>query len=282
MPTPGTQEDPQGVTFENPYGAASGVDLRPELSTQHSIGEGRPYTSLDLVVTISAVKLHLYDAFATTPANVKEHGIARFALNDNTLRLKTLSDGALEAQVVLRSMTMNNTRSSSSKFREIMPAAQHDRNQVMLLYTLSSGQENHSLAILTIDSPEVIFAVDPVIALLDFFTSAFMTKTDKGEAGDQGIVSSETQTTTTSSSIDFRVDLHDVSVCILEDDTNPESQAIRLTVKQLLVSQQVSPWVDINEYESSCYAGCLRCEREPCWDVTHANGKAGRKRPLSR
>ncbi|KAM5536198.1 hypothetical protein V8D89_010097 [Ganoderma adspersum] len=238
VPTPGAQEGAQGVTLKIPDGAASGVDLRPELSTHPSIGEARPYTSLDLVLTISAVKLHLYDAFATTPANVKEHGIARFALNDNTLRLKTLSDGALEAQVVLRSMTMNNTRSGSSKFREIMPAAQHDRNQVMLLYTLSSGQESHSLAILTIDSPEVIFAVDPVIALLDFFTSAFMAKTDEDEAGDQDAASSETQTMATSSSIDFRVDLHDVSVCILEDDTNPESQAIRLTVKQLLVSQQ--------------------------------------------
>lgn len=282
MPTPGAQEGAQGLALKIPDGAASGVDLRPELSTQPSIGEARPYTSLDLVVTISAVKLHLYDAFATTPANVKEHGIARFALNDNTLRLKTLSDGALEAQVVLRSMTMNNTRSGSSKFREIMPGAQHDRNQVMLLYTLSSGQESHSLAILTIDSPEVIFAVDPVITLLDFFTSAFITKTDDGGARDQDVAGPETQTMATSSSIDFRVDLHDVSVCILEDDTNPESQAIRLTVKQLLISQQVSSEADINEHESLCYAGCLRCEREPCWDVPHANGKADRKRSLSR
>ena len=198
-------------------------------------------------MTIGAVKLHLYDAFATTPANVKEHGIARFALNDNTLRLKTLSDGALEAQVVLRSMTMNNTRPGSSKFREIMPAAQHERNQVMLLYTLSGGHESHSLAILTIDSPEVIFAVDPVIALLDFFMSAFTTKADEGEVEVQDVPSPETQTTTTSSSIDFRIDLHDVSISILEDDTNPESQAIRLTVKQLLVSQQVYSRFEVEE-----------------------------------
>uniref|UniRef100_A0A5K1JWH3 CHIP6 n=1 Tax=Ganoderma boninense TaxID=34458 RepID=A0A5K1JWH3_9APHY len=239
VPTPGAKEGSRSATSEPGYETVSRVDLRPELSAHPSTGEAHPYTSLDLVVTISAVKLHLYDASATTPANVKEHGIARFALNDNTLRLKTLSDGALEAQVVLRSMTMNNTRPGSSKFREIMPAAQHERNQVMLLYTLSGGLESHSLAILTIDSPEVIFAVDPVIALLDFFTSAFTAKADEGEEEVlQGVASPETQVTATSSSIDFRVDLHDVSVSILEDDTNPESQAIRLTVKQLLVSQQ--------------------------------------------
>lgn len=198
-------------------------------------------------MTIAAVKLHLYDAFATTPANVKEHGIARFALNDNTLRLKTLSDSALEAQIVLRSVTMNNTRLGSSKFREIIPAAQHERNQVMLLYTLSSGRESRSVAILTIDSPEVIFAVDPVIALLDFFTSAFTTEADQGEVEHQDVASRETQTTATSSSIDFRVDLHDVSVSILEDDANAESQAIRLTVKQLLISQQVHSRPDVGK-----------------------------------
>ena len=40
-------------------------------------------------------------------------------------------------------------------------------------------------------------------------------------------------------SFDFRVDLHDVSVSILEDDTHADTQAIKLSVKQLLVSQQV-------------------------------------------
>ena len=217
--------------------ATSVVDLRPELSSQPA--ESRPWTSLDLVVTMSAVKLHLYDALATTPANVKEHGVARFVLKDNSLRLKMLSDGALEAQVVLKSMTMNNTRPGNSRFREIMPAAQHERNQVMLLFTMSGGQNSQSLAVLTVDSPEVIFAVDPVIALLEFFTSAFPSQPQESEEDNVAVASPDVQSANTSGSFDFRVDLHDVSVSILEDDTHADTQAIKLSVKQLLVSQQV-------------------------------------------
>ncbi|RPD62925.1 vacuolar protein sorting-associated protein 13 [Lentinus tigrinus ALCF2SS1-6] len=216
--------------------ATSAVDLRPELSSQ-SVAS-RPWTSLDLVVTMDAVKLHLYDAFATTMENVKEHGIARFVLKDNSLRLKMLSDGALEAQVILKSMTMNNTRPGHSRFREIMPAAQHERNQVMLLFTMSGGKNSQGLAVLTVDSPEIIFAVDPVIALLEFFTSAFTSQPQENGEDAEDVASPETQSSNSSSSVDFRIDLHDVSVSILEDDTHADTQAIKLSVKQLLVSQQ--------------------------------------------
>ena len=260
--------------------ASAEVDLRPELAT-HPSGSA-PYTSLDLVVTIDAVKLHLYDALATTPDNVKEHGIARFALNDNSLRLKTLSDGAIEAQIVLKSMTMSNTRPGNSKFREIMPAARHERNQVMLLYTMSGGQESQSLAVVTIDSPEVIFAVDPVIALLEFFTSAFTAQNEKPEEQAENVVSPGTQTAARSSSFDFRVDLHDASVSILEDDTNAESQAIRLTVKQLLVSQQVSRLVHAHCDTNSTCVGGVRRERQPSGHVAHTYGEARRERPIPR
>ncbi|OSD03423.1 vacuolar protein sorting-associated protein 13 [Trametes coccinea BRFM310] len=217
-------------------GSTSSVDLKPELSPKPGSGTAPPWTSVDLVVTVNAVKLHLYDALATTQANVKEHGIARFALNDNSLRLKMLSDGALEAQIVLKSMTMNNTRPGHSKFREIMPAARHERNQIMLLLTMSGGPSSTGLAVLTVDSPEVIFAVDPIIALLEFFTSAFQSESDQED--DTVTEEEPSQPNQSSLAIDFRLDLHDVSVSVLEDDTNTESQAIRLAIKQLLVAQQ--------------------------------------------
>ncbi len=38
----------------------------------------------------------------------------------------------------------------------------------------------------------------------------------------------------------FRIDLHDVSITVLEDDLDPDSQAIRLTVAQVSLSQQAS------------------------------------------
>lgn len=208
------------------------VDLNPELRII-SPNNSQNWTTLDLIVTVNVVKLHLYDALATGEENLKDHGIARFALNSNTLRFKMVSDGSGEAQVVLKSFTMSNTRPGNSKFREIIPAAQHDRNQFMILYTMSGN--GSALAILTIDSPRIIFAVDPIIALLDFFTSAFSTRPDPN-----GGVDAETkQTEANPSALDFRIDLHEVSVSVLENDADPDSQAIKLSINQILLSQQV-------------------------------------------
>ena len=223
-----TATKPQTVKVDE---SQSSVNLQPELRSSQ-----RNRTTLDLVVTINAVKLHLYDALTFSDLDLKDHGIAKFVLNDNTLRFKLLSDGASETQIVLRSFTINNTRPGHTKYREIIPAAQHHRNQFMLLYTKSNLA---SLAVLTVDSPRVIFAIDPVISLLDFFTSAFYNTTPPSspteyvsDEYDHGVEESHGK-------IDFRVDLHDVSLSILENEADFETRAICLYISQVSLSQQV-------------------------------------------
>ena len=222
---------PQSAITDEP------VDLEPELHTERT----HSWTTLDLVVTVETVKLRLYDEKATAEDNIKDHGIARFSLNNSTLRFKMLSDGAEEAQVVLKSFTMSNTRPGNSKFREIIPAAQHDRNQFMILYTMSGSPDNTSLAILTVDSPNIILAIEPVIALLNFFTST-LTSQEPSKSEPDNIAQVETSQPQRSR-LDFRVDLHDVLVSILENDADPDSQTIRLSINQILLSQQVSSYV---------------------------------------
>lgn len=230
----------------------STVDLRPELDGH----PGRPRATLDLVLTVKTVKLQLFDRQATTEASLKEHGIARFALSDNSVRVKTISDGAMEAQVVLRSFTMSNTTPAPSKFREIIPAAQHDRNQFMLLYTSSSGPERSSLAVLTVDSPHILFSLAPVFALMEFFTSAFeasgpdVGETDVPKALEKG---NPNPAPNEQAVVQFRIDLHDVSISVLEDDLDSDSQAIRLTVAQISLSQQVCFTLPVfTEFFASC------------------------------
>ncbi|KAG5647989.1 hypothetical protein DXG03_007023 [Asterophora parasitica] len=228
---------PHGSAHPRPSsvsGSQSLVALEPELRIVPST-TGRSWTSLDLVVFVNAIKLHLYDAGATTEKNLKDHGIARFALNDNTLRFKLLSDGSGEAQVVMRSFTMGNTRPGTSRLREIIPAAQHDRNQFMILYTMAGGSDSASLLVLTVDSPKMIFAVDPVIALLGFFTNAFPPQSPKNY---EYVAAAEIAESTPKGTLDYRVDLHDLSVSVLENDSDPESQSITLSVNQILFSQQ--------------------------------------------
>ncbi|KAG5731737.1 Vacuolar protein sorting-associated protein 13 [Termitomyces sp. T112] len=209
------------------------VNLEPELRTVPSAFTELTWTSVDLIVSINSIKLHLYDTNAITENNLRDHGIARFSLNDNVLRLKLLSDGSGEAQIILRSFTMSNTRPGSTKFREIIPAAQHDRNQFMILYTMSGG--NDSILVLSVDSPKILFAIDPVFALLTFFTGQFPSKLP--HVGEDH-VPSRTVDNTRINHLNFRVDLYDLSVSILENDLVPNCQSITLSVKQILLSQQ--------------------------------------------
>lgn len=213
-------------------------DLQPELAPSAN-AEQRAWTTVDLEVTITAVKLHLYDANATDSASLKSCGIARFALNDNALRLKMLSNGAMEAEVICKSFTMGNTFPSSSRFREVIPAAQHDRNQFMVLYSTSGGTDSAAVAVVTIDSPQIIFAVDPVFALVNFFTSASDQVVSSTSNAEEELPPAAEQPQAQKSSLDFRVDLHDVSISVLESDSDSDTQAIQLSIKQVCLSQQV-------------------------------------------
>jgi vacuolar protein sorting-associated protein 13A/C len=233
----------------------SAVNLHPELDGQSASTYSR--TTLDLVLTVTTVKLQLYGRQATTETNLKEHGIARFALSDNSVRVKMLSDGAMEAQVVLRSFTMSNTAPGPSKFREIIPAAQHVRNQFMLLYTTSGGPEPSSLVVFTVDSPHIIFSLPPVFALMEFFMSAFG---PSDSAVDYTVEAPKTleggmpnAPPIEQAPFQFRIDLHDVSISVLEDDLDTDSHAIRLTVAQIALSQQArSRRLFLPNYSAQC------------------------------
>lgn len=247
-PIPSTPSQPRGAlnAATTPLPPA---DLEPELNV-HDVPAATIYPTIDLELKVSIVKLQLYDGNATSESNLDSCGIARFALNDNVVRFKMLSSGAGEAEVVLKSFTVKNTRPGNTKFREIIPAAKHDRNQFMVLFTMSGGADNSSLAVVTIDSPKVIFTLDPIFALLDFFTSAFPPPMPpKDGEDDQGTrttavattksKSASAQDTSQSSNFAFRVDMHDVAVTVLESDADANSQVISLGIQQILMSHQV-------------------------------------------
>lgn len=227
--------------------AEPAVDMNPELSLIAHADSGqeiRRWNTVDLVFSVDAVRLQLFDKHATRETTLKDSGIVRLSLNESTIRFKSLSDSSTETEVILKSVTINNTRACNSKFREIIPAAQHDRNQFMLLFTTTAGTTPSSNAVVSIDSPKVIFAVDPVFALLDMFQSPFQAQSHLESEEPVDAHSSEApqpgSTAVASSSSAIRVDLHDVSVSVLEKDDDPNTQAIQLTIKEIMMSQQVS------------------------------------------
>jgi vacuolar protein sorting-associated protein 13A/C len=211
--------------------------MQPELRTSSS--GAKAWSTIDLVVSMNVFKLHLYDADTTSEEDRKDHGVARFALNGSNLRYKMLSNGASESQVVLKSFTMGNTRPGRTVFREIIPAANHDRNQFMVLFTMSGKPGDAALAIVTIDAPQFIFSMDPVFALVEFFTNLPSQASSPNAITPSSAQAPTTQAESSPFRLNYRVDLHDFSIRILEDDTKQDTRAISLSIKQVLASQQV-------------------------------------------
>ncbi|KAF8311204.1 hypothetical protein DL93DRAFT_2229838 [Clavulina sp. PMI_390] len=245
---------PKGPLTQTPSSEVL-ANLAPEIRPPTLNGASPTATraKMDFVFQVKSIRLNLYNANALRESDFKETGIARFAINENTVRAKMLADGALEAEVVLRTFTMTNTRPGKARYREVIPPEKNrEQPQVMILYTSSGASTSRatSYAVVTVDSPKILFALDPMFALLNFFMSAFPpseTPTDDDMPAqmqpdkltmDSQTIAKPSASSPPSTAFAFRFDLHDASVTVLEDDEQVNSQAIRLSIKQISLSQQ--------------------------------------------
>lgn len=113
----------------------------------------------------------------------------------------------------------------------------------MLQYTMSGGADASSLAIVTIDSPKFILAIEPLAALLEFALAPFKAAPPGDTAPAQGEEQAaqdpvEGPTSSSSGGMAFRVNIVHATVTVLANDSDPKSQAIELSIKEILLSQQ--------------------------------------------
>lgn len=110
----------------------------------------------------------------------------------------------------------------------------------MVQYTKSADQS--ALAMVTIDSPRFILAVEPLAALLEFAVAPFK-QTGEAQAADDEQDNDQPgnmdvqEVKQTQSALSYRVDIVHSTVIVLADDTDPRTQAIHLSIKEILVSQ---------------------------------------------
>lgn len=216
------------------------VDLEPELVVSDSKKGSDLWTTMDLEFVVESITLEVYTDKAISFDDLKNHSIARFGLMKTHVGLKQLSDGAMEAEFSLKTIAFTSTRAGDSVFRDIIPPASHDGNQVMLQYTKSGGTNGSALAIATIDSPKIILAVEPLAALLEFTVSPFKNapQTATQEGANSTDHADSVEGPSQPGSLSFRVEIIQSTVMVIANDSDPKSQAIQLQVKEVLLSQQ--------------------------------------------
>lgn len=128
-PTPTTSSTPATPSIHD----VPGEDMGPELSLTKTDADGsvvQQWTTLDFAFSVNSVQFEVFDNEAIHQADLPNKSIARFAVVGTKVDFKTLSGGGMEAEVALKTLTFKNTRKGDSLFREIIPAAKHDGNQM--------------------------------------------------------------------------------------------------------------------------------------------------------
>ena len=228
------------------------------------------WTKLDFVFTANTVGLELILSKEGQPVgDLKSASLSKFALNDTNVKLRMMSDDSLESELLIRSFTVKDSRAQeTNKFRKIMSLINDDvKQQFMASVSMSGGADKHLIAMLTIDSPRIILAVDYLFALQSFASSALAISEPMKVEDDVVLEDSESSHGSEQSSVSvarnkaqpnvaekessmtmsFRVNIVDAQVILIANPTIAYSEAIVLGTKQLLLSQQNASTLQISK-----------------------------------
>ncbi|KAF8254179.1 hypothetical protein K440DRAFT_652243 [Wilcoxina mikolae CBS 423.85] len=239
------------------------VHLNPELGTGPDT-----WTKVDLVFKVGSIGMELY---ACEPdqaiTDLEEASLSRASLNNTNVKLRMISDGSLESEILIESFNIRDSRKQeTNKFRKIMSSTHKEGSQFMASVTLSGGAERNLVALLTIDSPRVIFALDYIFALRDYVMSGLQSEeemiseleedtesdedSNKSDRQTSLATSKQSQSTALSApskqgekrdqgiNVSFRANIVDAQVILIANPGINNSEAIVLGTKQILLSQQ--------------------------------------------
>ncbi|EPS41948.1 hypothetical protein H072_4103 [Dactylellina haptotyla CBS 200.50] len=247
-------------------------NLYPELSVTSGI-----WTQMDLILAMGDISLELLLCSPSEPIHdVPAASLSKFSLNKTRIKLRMMSDGSLESEILIKSFTINDSRrKETNKYRKIMSSTITDGSQFMASITISGQAERHLIAMLTIDSPRIIFALDYLFALKDFITTGIgldeeapgeqiFSSTEGSSADDTSSESNDqfnikkrqTETlpsnampgkTSNQLSTSFRVNIVDAQVILIAHPESSSSEAIVLGTKQVLLAQQHALTLEVSK-----------------------------------
>jgi vacuolar protein sorting-associated protein 13A/C len=125
--------------------------------------EPEKWSKIDLVFKVGAVGLELIKGKENTPVgDVAKASLSKFSLNQTHLKLKMMNDNSLESELLVQSFTIEDTRAKgTNRFRKVMSLMNTKvSQQFMASVSISGGEDRHLTALLDIDSPRSILALE--------------------------------------------------------------------------------------------------------------------------
>ncbi|KAK4120703.1 vacuolar protein sorting-associated protein 13 [Parathielavia appendiculata] len=245
------------------------IDMSPELGTH-----GEAWTKLDLIFTVNEIGLELINSSEDAPVgDPHAASLSRFSLNASRLKTRMDSNGSLEAEFVIQALTIHDTRHrETNKFRRIMTSSNNSVEQLMASITMSGGKDRNVIAMVAVDSPRFIFALDYLFAIHKFITvgtevvepdlperSPLESPEEMSDADSVQVHNSVRHSERSSSqairsisqqpepepqkeegkmTLAYRVNVVDAQVILIANPLSSSSEAIVLGTKQVVLSQQ--------------------------------------------
>lgn len=266
----GTLRRARTMTFPPAGGDDQLVNLSPELGPREDT-----WTKLDLVFAVHKVGLELISAPEGRPVgNTDAASLSQFSLDDSRLKTRMLADGSMEAEFVIHAFTIQDSRRrDGNKFRRIMTSSNQGAQQFMASISMTGGEDRSVIAVVAVDSPRIIFALDYVYDIQHFVAASLQTDEtavidDVSEELSELSDADSTQVVWTGKSqgprpepspgvppeqadskmsVAFRVNIVDAQVILIANPLSASSEAIVLGTKQVLLSQQHALTFQVSE-----------------------------------
>ncbi|CCJ30884.1 unnamed protein product [Pneumocystis jirovecii] len=226
------------------------------------------WIKLDLKFNIRIICLEIFSNNLLPIENLSNHSLAKFSLNTTIIKTRIFSNSSLESELQIKSFVLENTKfNKSNKFREAISAIKHDGYQFMASLNISGKTDKNIITMLTIDSPKFIFTLDHIFELKKFATIELEPETsikqnindnyrdENLEGISKSIKKKETQNPEKistkikkpSTNMFYQINIVDANIILLENLELHSSEAVVLTTKQILISQQDITTLSINQ-----------------------------------
>jgi vacuolar protein sorting-associated protein 13A/C len=259
------QELPQSTTdsasdAKNQVAQQQDQPLRPSYQGPELGSSDETWTKMNLVFKAPLVGLELILAKEDEPVGkLDSASLSKFSLNETNIKMRIISDGAMEAELLIHSFTIRDSREQeANKFKKIMSLINSDvQQQFMASVSISGGDAKHMIVMLTIDSPRIIVALDYLFALQSFANTALAVnepppitdveeiysedgETDGGESpvGRDSTADTPVEQPGSAMTTSFRINIVDAQLILIANPAISNTEAIVLGTKEVLVSQQ--------------------------------------------
>ncbi|CAR29401.1 ZYRO0G07810p [Zygosaccharomyces rouxii] len=207
-------------------------------------GEPLEGIKMDFSFKAPEISLTLYHD-TTSSKDLENNGLTKLTFQDIALSAQYNDDGTGEGESHIATFTVEDIRDiKDNKHTELIPKVVNDNYQFMAAVTCTKLHHGKLVnASVTIDSPQVILAMDYLFALKSFFDASFEKKQanvteDETTSREQNPSLPATENNSSNTKLQYSLNVVNAAVIMLADPSDLYSEAVMFNIGQFLLSDQ--------------------------------------------